>query len=489
MPVDPSIALGVRPAQFDNPLAVAMQMSQFRAQQENTAALAEQRRLLAQQRESAINDQAALDQAVVPGATLDAVLSKLPGHMHAKIREDYAKADKAAADAAKARSDAAIADADFKGEFAAQWKSYGFDPQAGQVLLDIAKKHGHDLSDVEAQLQRGAQPTQIADALIAASPKQRELATGEQNAASSATQAKTSADRLAVETPGIVARGQVDQQVAAGTVGGMTPAQQATQKQVAAQQEIEQARLRFERTKFAAESGEALDLSPEAKTLLAKQFAMTGQLVPMGMGKQAAKLRTEVINEAARMYTGLDLASQQAAYSANKSALVKLRGQREALGAFESTALKNLDVFLSLAAKVPDSGSPALNQPMRYANEKMFGGDTLTAFNTARRTVIPEFAKILSNPGLSGQLSDTARKEIEDVVSGNATLKQTIAAARILKTDAANRRTAYDDQISGIEKLIATPPGSQSGAVDTKAPAGGAAPFSYADYLKAKGKT
>jgi hypothetical protein len=29
MPVDPSIALGVKPAQFDNPLAVAMQMQQF----------------------------------------------------------------------------------------------------------------------------------------------------------------------------------------------------------------------------------------------------------------------------------------------------------------------------------------------------------------------------------------------------------------------------------------------------------------------------
>jgi hypothetical protein len=325
---------------------------------------------------------------------------------------------------------------------AAHWKAYGYDPTAGQVLLGIASKHGLDLSDVQTELQSGKTPEQVVNALLAASPKQRELANSEKGTAETGrhnlvTEGSTAASQAETGRHNLIAEA----------------AQAAGQKETARHDRALEAQ---------ATAGDAAVplLTPEGRDLAAKQFAMTGQLIPMGMGKEASKARAGIINRAAEMYSGLDLASQQAAYAAN-SALVKLRGQREALGAFEGTALKNLDLFLSLATKVPDSGSPALNQPLRYANEKMFGGDALTAFNTARRTVVPEFAKILANPGLSGQLSDTARKEIEDVVSGNATLKQTIAAAKVLKTDAANRRTAYDDQITGLEKMIATPPGQK----------------------------
>jgi hypothetical protein len=147
--------------------------------------------------------------------------------------------------------------------------------------------------------------------------------------------------------------------------------------------------------------------------------------------------------------------------------------QRDALGAFEETAIKNLDVFLKAAEKIPDTGSPLLNKPMRTLTEGVLGGADLTAYNTARRTVIPEFAKILANPGLSGQLSDSARHEIEEVISGNATLKQTIAAANVLKQDTVNRRTSYDDQIASIQKRIATPPGRTATPKQDEAPTSG----------------
>lgn len=194
-------------------------------------------------------------------------------------------------------------------------------------------------------------------------------------------------------------------------------------------------------------------LTPAGLDAAALNYAKTGMLPPLGMGDKDT--RKQIINRAAAMMPGLDIASAKADFEANKGSLNAIQKQRDALGAFEETALKNLKVFTDLAAKIPDTGSPALNQPLRYANEKMFGGDTLTAYNTARRTVIPEFAKILANPGLSGQLSDSARKEVEDVVvSGNATLKQTMAAARVLMQDTKNRRDSYDDQIAGIKARI-----------------------------------
>lgn len=477
MPVDPSIALGVRPAQFDNPLAVAMQMQQFRASQESAAALAEQRRQLAEQRERATADQASLDQAVVPGATLDSVLAKLPGHMHAAVRKQWGDADKAAQDALDAKTKAASAEADYFGTLAATVKSYGYDPGAAQIVLAHAKAQGHDTAQIDSLLQQNPAGLKgVVDGLIAASPKQRELANNERST-------QTAADRLAAEKPGIVARGEVDQQVAAGTVGGVTPAQKLVNDRAAEQTRIERARLEFEKQKANDAKADVTQLTPEGLDAAAMMFAKTGQLPPLGNGDR--ETRKKIINRAAVMVPGLDVASAKADFTANQESLKGLQKQTDALKAFESTALKNLDQFLELAKKVPDTGSPALNVPIRKANEKMFGSADLAAYNTARRTVIPEFAKILSNPGLSGQLSDTARKEIEDVVSGNATLKQTIAAANQLKIDAANRRQSNDDQIAAIQSRIKL--AQQPGAVDTKAPAGPAAPFSYADYLKAKG--
>lgn len=199
---------------------------------------------------------------------------------------------------------------------------------------------------------------------------------------------------------------------------------------------------------------EIVELSPEGQDAAAMMFAKTGTLPPMGTGKAAAAARTKVINRAAVLMPGLDVASAKADFGANQDSLKKLQGQRDAIGAFEETALKNLDIFIETAKKITDTGSPFFNKPIRAIQESGLGSAELTAFNTARRTVIPEFAKILANPGLSGQLSDSARHEVEEVVSGNATLKQTLAAADILKRDAANRRSSYDDQIAAIRQRI-----------------------------------
>jgi hypothetical protein len=206
------------------------------------------------------------------------------------------------------------------------------------------------------------------------------------------------------------------------------------------------------RAKATQAQGDKTDLTPEGLDAAAMMFAKTGQLPALGNGDKST--RKAIINRAAVMVPGLDVASAKADFGANTASLKGLQVQRDAIGAFEATAIKNLDVFLALAAKIPDTGSPLLNKPMRHLTEGVLGGETLAAYNTARRTVIPEFAKILANPGLSGQLSDSARKEIEEVVSGNATLKQTLAAARVLKQDTENRRTSYDDQITAINARI-----------------------------------
>lgn len=206
--------------------------------------------------------------------------------------------------------------------------------------------------------------------------------------------------------------------------------------------------------KATADASAAAVLSPDAIEENARLYLKTGTMPTLGMKDPGN--RAKILNRAAELAGGGggDVAANKADYKADAASLVKLQGQRDAVGAFEDTALKNLDQFLELAKKVPDTGSPALNRPLRAIDEQALGSADLAAYNAARRTVIPEFAKILSNPTLSGQLSDSARKEVEDVISGGATLAQTLSIANTLKTDAANRRTSYDDQLAKVRERI-----------------------------------
>lgn len=205
-------------------------------------------------------------------------------------------------------------------------------------------------------------------------------------------------------------------------------------------------------------------LTPDAIKLTARQFAMTGQLPPMGMGKQGAKVRTDIINAAAEEYKNLDLPTQVAAYKANQASLTKLQGQRDAIGSFEATAKKNIDLFLETAGKVVDTGSPLINTPLRMVSGKLLGSPDQAAFDAARQVAVNEIAKITSNPTLAGTLSDSARHEIEAFNPASATLKQSVAVMRLLKQDMGNRTTSLDDQIKAIQQRIATKPGETSAA-------------------------
>lgn len=211
-------------------------------------------------------------------------------------------------------------------------------------------------------------------------------------------------------------------------------------------------------------NGATLDnLTPEAKDLLAKNFAMTGNVPPMGNGKAGQKTRVQLFNRAAELYGQMDLATQRAAYDANKKSLNQLQPMADAVNAFESTSRKNIDLFLEQARQVPDLGVPLTNTPIRWISGKVLGGTEVPAYEAARRVAVNEIAKVTSNPNLTGALSDSARHEVESFVPENATLGQAVKVMEVLKQDMENRRTSIADQIQAIRERIAAPPAGSSG--------------------------
>jgi hypothetical protein len=171
-----------------------------------------------------------------------------------------------------------------------------------------------------------------------------------------------------------------------------------------------------------------------------------------GRGKEAdAQLRQIEARVVQKYGNTFNWAGALQNYHADTSSLTKLQGNRDAVVAFENTANKNLDMFADLAKSIPDSGVPWVNTPLRLLDEKIVGSDNIAAVNAARQVANTEIAKVTSNPGLSGQLSDSARHEVMEYNPKDATFKQTLAVAKVLRKDMKNRHDSLDEMLGEIK--------------------------------------
>lgn len=273
-----------------------------------------------------------------------------------------------------------------------------------------------------------------------------------------AKDAQAKALESAAKLPGEQAESAQRQRVLAGTSPtGVTAEQQATLAQGTERIALEKknvalsaGRLTEEKRHNQATEGQ---LTPEALDMAADSFAKTGQLPQVG---RSGAVRAQIINKAAEKNPQLDPVKNAGEYQANLASLKKIQPQYDAVTAFEGTAGKNLDLFLDQAKKVIDTGSPLINAPLRVAADKVFGSKDQAAYNAARQVAINEIAKVTGSPGLTGQLSDSARHEVEAFNPNSATLKQTYAVAKLLRQDMENRRTEYEDQINAIQSRLAS---------------------------------
>jgi hypothetical protein len=221
---------------------------------------------------------------------------------------------------------------------------------------------------------------------------------------------------------------------------------------------IERGRLNLQEALMAPDDEGTLDMKADA----IHAGVPVSQIV-RGRGNAADAQLRKIQARVAEKYPGFNWAQALSGYRADSGSLTSLQKNRDAVVAFENTAGKNLDQFLNAAKNVVDTGSPLLNTPVRLVTDKMAGNTNVTAFNTARQVALTEIAKVLTNPGLGGQLSDSARHEVEGLIGKDATLKQIYTAANILKTDMKNRRDSLDSQLGEIRGRIGGAPPAAAG--------------------------
>lgn len=204
----------------------------------------------------------------------------------------------------------------------------------------------------------------------------------------------------------------------------------------------------------------ALVPSGDALEMAAKRYLATGELPSMGMGQAGAAARVAVMNRAALIDPAASLAANKATFKADSANLQKLQTTEGTLSAFEKTAGKNLDQFLSLADKIPDTGVPWLNTPIRAVNTSGLGGSDQAAFNAARDVALREIARVTNDPKLSGSLTDSARAEVAGLSPANATFAQIKAVAKVLKQDMANVHAGINEQINTVKSGLQGHPGA-----------------------------
>ncbi len=242
------------------------------------------------------------------------------------------------------------------------------------------------------------------------------------------------------------------------------------------------------------QGGEAnAPLPQEAVSYLAKQFRRTGVMPGMGYGKQGSAQRKQIYMEAAReaaeegVTPGDDVASR-AYIKSEAAALTNAVKQQEAIKAFEQTATANGKVALDLVDKVDSTGSPVLERWIRGGKVAIAGDPDVTAFNTQIATYTAEVAKILSNPNLTGVLSDSAREEAQQLVNKNFTAEQLHRVIPLLEQDFGRRQKSLDDevkQIRGNIKEVADGPGASKDGPKTGSRENPIPVKSDEDYAKA----
>jgi hypothetical protein len=235
----------------------------------------------------------------------------------------------------------------------------------------------------------------------------------------------------------------------------------------------------------ATQNREGLDLTPAARDQMATMFATTGTLPNLGMGAAVAKQRAGIINRAAEMYPNVTFASNAAMFSANKKSLADIQGRLDKVSAFESASKKNLDMFVGAADKLPDTGVPWLNTPLRKLSTSGLGSTDMAVVNAARQTALREIARVTNDPNLSGQLSDSARHEVMGLSPENATINQIKDVAKILVADMNNVHTSLSEQRDAIQNRIGVDNGVKPpAAAAAPAPGGAPAPPAAAPALR-----
>jgi len=189
----------------------------------------------------------------------------------------------------------------------------------------------------------------------------------------------------------------------------------------------------------ASQASEEMSLSPEAMANAAELYKTTGVMPPLGMGKQAAKLRSDIMNQAASQYGHLDLASAQQNFK-NQSQAMKAFGtgtQGQQITAI-NTAIGHLHDGLD-AAEAMGNNSFRPGNKIYNKVRTAFGSDAVTNFDQFKRALAGEVVK-----SLTGRVTQSELEDFSNTISSSSSPQQ-------LRTALKNNAEIMGSKLSALQ--------------------------------------
>jgi len=196
-------------------------------------------------------------------------------------------------------------------------------------------------------------------------------------------------------------------------------------------------------------------LTPEAIQAEAESYN-TGKALPTRLDSNT---RQQIINKA----TELKLASgdstanrpaQQAEFKANSAALTNVTKDLAAIRPYKEMLDTNIDIAKQLATKAISTDSRFANKSINWLKQNATDNPDVSEYLAQVHFVTTEAARVLSNPRLVGQLTDTAIKDMQGVISGDMPINSAIRVMDRMKSDGVNRVKAMEDQHSSLVKKM-----------------------------------
>lgn len=220
-------------------------------------------------------------------------------------------------------------------------------------------------------------------------------------------------------------------------------------------------------------------MTPNGLFQAAQTYIATGQFPPTARGSDpiAQNTRAAITSKvgAISASSGMDEPALRAFYKSNAASLGQQQKMQDSVQGFMATADKNAALLQESLKKIPDIGIPVFNKPLRSFVQNVAGNKDLSQFATYLQSVQNEYARIISQPNLAGQLTDSARHEAEALLDPKATVPQILASVDALQKEGNNRLVSVGEQIKRIQGRMQNVPAAAaqtSGVIYAKDPQG-----------------
>ena len=190
------------------------------------------------------------------------------------------------------------------------------------------------------------------------------------------------------------------------------------------------------------------------------QLASTGQNV--------SRIDNKTFNDmgADAEASGTSVLDTKAGFKATTSALTQNEKDLAAIRPYKNMLDTNIDIAKGLSKKVISTSSAYANKSLNWLKQNAGDNPDTAEFLAQMRFVETEAARVLNNPRLSGQLTDSARKEMESVVSGNLPINSLDRVLARIKADGDNRVKSLEAENKTLRKSNTKPAAASVSADD-----------------------